>query len=171
MTIDTRDAAVGTYEIDPARSVVTGKTRAMFGLIPVTATFEVQSGTLVIADEPSRSSAAATLHAGSFSSGNAKRDHHIASADFLDAANHPTIRFQSTSVEAAGAESVLRGDLSVRDTTHPVELVISSLRGEGADLQVHATTSVDRHAFGITKAKGMAGGTIALTFDIVAHRV
>ena len=74
----------GTYLIDPARSVVEVTTRHLFGLAGVKATFRLREGTLVIADPPVNSTASAVLDAGSFASGNSKRDQDVSSKKYLD---------------------------------------------------------------------------------------
>jgi polyisoprenoid-binding protein YceI len=52
-----------------------------------------------------------------------KRDTHLKSADFFDAANHPTITFKSKRTEpAAAGHFKLIGDLTIRGNTHEVAL-------------------------------------------------
>ncbi|WP_425955940.1 YceI family protein [Xylanimonas sp. McL0601] len=106
-----------------------------------------------IAEDPLESWAAATLESASIDTGNAERDAHLRSADFLDAANHPTIDFRSTGVTwqtqpdpiltwarlkghargraalpAAATRTVpkleLHGELTIRGTTLPVTLAV-----------------------------------------------
>jgi polyisoprenoid-binding protein YceI len=162
--------AVGTYTLDPSGSSISGKTRAMFGLAGVSATFAFESGELVVADPPTASRATASVRAASFSSGTPKRDHHVASADFLDAENHPSITFSATAVVPAGDGWSVQGNLTVRGVTSSVELAVQSLESTGGAFTVTATTTVDRFDYGITRAKGMAGGKIALTVVARATR-
>jgi polyisoprenoid-binding protein YceI len=59
----------------------------------------------------------------SISTKNTQRDEHLKSPDFFDAANHPKITFTSTEVKKKDAENfVLKGDLTIRGNTRPVEL-------------------------------------------------
>ena len=54
---------------------------------------------------------------------NAKRDGHLRSDDFFDAANHPSITFRSKRVEPGAAGSFkLIGDLTIRGTTKEIAL-------------------------------------------------
>jgi len=52
------------------------------------------------------------------------RDNHLKSVDFFDASNYPELRFTSRSLRMKGnSEFVLTGDLTIRGTTKPVELL------------------------------------------------
>ncbi len=56
-----------------------------------------------------------------------KRDAHLRSADFFDAANHPTITFKSKRVEpGTGGAFKLVGDLTIRGTTKEVALDVEA---------------------------------------------
>lgn len=69
----------GTYEVDPARSSLTFTTRHMFGLGKVTGTFQLESGTVTVAEPVTRSTAQAVVEAGSFRTGTPRRDDHVRS--------------------------------------------------------------------------------------------
>jgi polyisoprenoid-binding protein YceI len=59
----------------------------------------------------------------SVNTGIADRDNHLRSADFFDAANYPKLTFKSTGIIKTGQENYkLAGDLTIRGTSHPVEL-------------------------------------------------
>jgi polyisoprenoid-binding protein YceI len=62
---------------------------------------------------------------------NEQRDAHLTSPDFLEAARHPEIRFESTSFEPIGDDRfALRGNLFVKEQPFEVELQ-GRLRGQG----------------------------------------
>jgi polyisoprenoid-binding protein YceI len=62
----------------------------------------------------------------SLESGNDKRDEHLRSADFFDAATHATLSFRPTAVRALGSDRyAVTGDLTIREVTKPVELQVS----------------------------------------------
>jgi Uncharacterized conserved protein len=64
-----------------------------------------------------------TADVNSIDTGNEQRDGHLKSADFFDAANHPQLTFESTSVtKKSGSEYVVSGNLTMRGKTKPVEL-------------------------------------------------
>jgi polyisoprenoid-binding protein YceI len=165
-----QDIAVGTYTIDPARSVIRFATKAMFGLIPVRGTFAVGGGTVSVASPAGDSTAEAVVLAASFDSGVVKRDDHVRSADFLDASTHPQLAFRGEGFEPAGTGGTLHGNLTVRDVTRPVTLAVETVSGEDTVLTARATTTIDRYAFGLTAGKGMTGRRLQLTIEIVATR-
>lgn len=64
-----------------------------------------------------------TADVNSIDTGNEQRDGHLKSADFFDAANHPQLTFESTSVtKKSGNEYVVSGNLTMRGKTKPVKL-------------------------------------------------
>jgi polyisoprenoid-binding protein YceI len=58
----------------------------------------------------------------SIDTGNTDRDNHLKSADFFNAEKFPTMSFKSTSVEKDGDDYIVKGDLTIKDTTKPVKL-------------------------------------------------
>ncbi|TCD02813.1 YceI family protein [Pedobacter psychroterrae] len=59
---------------------------------------------------------------GTIETGNKDRDNHLKSGDFFDAEQFPKITFESTSMEKDGDDYVLKGNLTIKDTTKPVKL-------------------------------------------------
>jgi len=148
--------AAGTYQIDPAGSSVSFTTRHMFGLGAVKGTFGVLSGEVTIADPVTASTARAVIDAASFSGGHPQRDKDVKSANFLHVQEHPHITFESSELAPDGDGWVLRGQLTVRGHSAPVDLAVTESRASGDVLTLRATARIDRYAFGLTKKKGMA---------------
>ncbi|ASQ92229.1 YceI family protein [Streptomyces sp. 11-1-2] len=161
--------AAGTYEIDPAASTVRFATRAL-GLLPVQGTFSIRQGRITIAETPEASSVGVEMDAASFASGIQRRDDHVRSSDFLDVERHPTIQFRGQSLDQSAQGASLRGELTACGVTQPVVVAIDSLVGEGKRITANGTASIDRYAFGVSKAKGMAARRLKITLDIVAGR-
>ena len=69
------------------------------------------------------SSVEAVIAVESITTRDEKRDEHLRSADFFDAANYPTISFKSTSVKVkSDSDLVITGDLTIRGVTRSVDL-------------------------------------------------
>jgi polyisoprenoid-binding protein YceI len=64
------------------------------------------------------------INAASINTGNADRDNHLKSADFLDVENHPQIQFLGNSYEAVDNDGsyTLYGDLKIKDITKRIKL-------------------------------------------------
>jgi polyisoprenoid-binding protein YceI len=78
---------------------------------------------------------AGVIRVDSLRTDNEQRDAHLVSPDFLEAATHPEIRFESTAVEPLGDDRfTLRGNLFVKDQPFEVELQ-GRLRGQGTGKQ------------------------------------
>ncbi|MEU8550009.1 YceI family protein [Streptomyces roseoverticillatus] len=160
----------GVYRIDPEASVVRFRMRALFGLFPIKGTFSVGHGRIAVAETESASTVEAVIPVDSFASGHAQRDRHVRSADYLDSALHPEIRFHGGDVRRADGEVTVHGELTVRGVTRPAVLTLGEVVADGPRLSVRATTVVDRYAFGVTHAKGMTGRRLRITLDVVAVR-
>jgi polyisoprenoid-binding protein YceI len=119
------------------------------------------------------------VEAASVLTDNPARDRHLKSGDFLDAENHPLIRFVMTeAVPEADDTGTIRGDLTVRGVTRPVEVAVTLNRiapypwGDNYVMGVSAEAVIRRSEFGSTYALegGLVGDEIALRFEIEAIR-
>lgn len=119
---------MATWNIDPAHATAEFSARHMM-VATVRGRFAPPTGTLEF--DPANPAAAhveATLDAASLTSGQADRDAHLKSPDFLDVANYPTITFKSTSVNlTSDTEGTVTGDLTIRGVTKPVTLKVEYL--------------------------------------------
>jgi polyisoprenoid-binding protein YceI len=74
-------------------------------------------------DNPAGLSIEATIQVSKLWTGETQRDDHLRSADFLDAAKHPTITFKSTSSKCVGpSDYEVAGVLTIRGVSRPVVL-------------------------------------------------
>jgi polyisoprenoid-binding protein YceI len=83
----------------------------------------------------------------SVDTGSPDRDAHLRSADFFDVDHHPTMTFVSRSIEPAGGDYKVIGDLTIKGQSRPIELRYE----HGGDL---------RDPFGNRKIGGSLSGTI-----------
>ena len=150
-------AAVTTWKIDPAHSSAEFKVKHMM-ISNVKGSIKGISGDLQEhATDSSLSMIEATLDVSTLSTGDAQRDGHVKSADFLDAEKFPTIKFKSTSVEKKGSdEYAVIGDLTIHGVTRPVTLEVEGPSAAQKDpwgntrIGLEATTKINRKDFGLT---------------------
>jgi polyisoprenoid-binding protein YceI len=154
----------GRYAIDLAHSCVTFRTRHLFGLAPVRGTFAIRCGVADISDPLTGSSICAEIDASSFRTGSTARDRSVLSARFLDPTRYPAITFQSEEIEPG--RKMLTGTLTVRDTTMPVTLAITTCEVSRGSFTVRARTKIARTQFGITAARGLAARDLDLTVNV-----
>jgi polyisoprenoid-binding protein YceI len=133
-------------------------------------------------ERPSESRADLVIRVASVDTGVEQRDAHLVGKDFFDARRHPEMTFRSTSTVQESAESFrMTGDLTIRDTTRPVELQLDYL-GSVVDpfgyqrAGFDGTTTIDRRDWGLVYNQRLeAGGSmvsekVRLQFDISAIR-
>jgi polyisoprenoid-binding protein YceI len=95
---------------------------------------------------------------------------HLLSPDFFDAERAPVLSFVSTSIERAGEELRVRGALTLKGATVPVELkgtvapAFPHPAGERLPIKLEAT--VDRRDFGIDWNMELPNGEQALAYDV-----
>ncbi|GLY07289.1 MULTISPECIES: YceI family protein [Actinoplanes] len=148
MTVSTREfeglqiPAAGTYELDAAHKRVGFVVKHLM-VSKIRGQFAEASATIVVGENPLDSSVSASIKAASIETGVVDRDNHLRTGDFLEAEKFPTLEFRSTGVKShSGAEFVLDGELTIKDVTRPVELVVEF---EGA-----ATSPYGQHVFGFS---------------------
>ncbi len=140
----------------------------MFGLITVHGTFRLRSGEVIVGDDAAGSSVQATIDAGSFSSGNTTRDRDVVSATLLDASAYADITFAGQGARQEGATWVVPGLVTAHGVAVTTNLTMDDIGAADGALRFHATTTLDRTKFGVTKKKGMVSATVALTIEAVA---
>jgi polyisoprenoid-binding protein YceI len=161
-------APPGTYRLDPERSTIRADAKGMFGLVTVHGTFRLRSGQVVVGHDAGGSSVHATIDAGSYSSGNATRDRDVVSATLLDAAAFPDITFAGQGARPEGATWIVPGQVTAHGVAVTTNLTMDDIRAVDGGLRFHATTTLDRAKFGVTKKRGLVGPAVAVTVEAVA---
>ena len=96
------------WQLDTAHSEIQFSVRHMM-ISKVRGQFEQFSGTFDFDEtNPTQSHIKVEIAADSINTRNDQRDGHLKSPDFLDAANHPTLTFESTNIEKIGGSIELR---------------------------------------------------------------
>lgn len=82
---------------------------------------ELEGSVLSSVDDFSDCEIALTIYTNSLYTGIDERDNHLRSPDFFDARKYPTILFQSSSVSSDSNGMKIKGTLSIKDISQPIE--------------------------------------------------
>jgi polyisoprenoid-binding protein YceI len=168
----------GIWDIDATHSDVSFTVRHMM-VSKIRGRFNDVSGQLVTGADLLGSSVVAEIAVSSFDTGNAQRDEHVRSADYLHAAEFPTMTYRSTGVRRDGENLVVDGELTLHGVTRVVPLAVE-VSGFGPDpfggtrAGFSATAKISRKDFGIDTELPLDGGgvvvgdTIQISLDIEA---
>jgi len=165
-----------TYTIDPVHSSVGFSLRHLVSKF--SSSFTKATGTINYdAAKPEASTVDATIVIDSVSTANEKRDNHIKSPDFFDAAKFPTATFKSKSWKKTGENTFdVTGDLTIKDITKEVVLK-TTLVGTGPGMGGatltgwEATTTLKKSEFGLAgpaMLSSVLGDDVAVTVSIEA---
>jgi polyisoprenoid-binding protein YceI len=120
-----------TYDIDNAHSAVIFSAKH-FGAGFTYGRFRKFSGTFVVDKSPAKSSVEVTIDAASLYTAEKKRDAHLASPDFFNVKQFPTLTFKSAKVKKSGAGFDVTGKLTLHGVTKTITLKMKKV-GEGKD--------------------------------------
>jgi polyisoprenoid-binding protein YceI len=173
----------GSYDFDPSHTRIGFVARHAM-VTKVRGSFKDVTGTLNIDGEnPAESTATVGIKAASVDTGNADRDAHLRSSDFLQLEEYPEIAFVSTAISQTGdAEFGVTGDLTVKDVTKPVTIALE-YEGTAKDpfgntrIGFTGSATISRKDFGITWNAALdtggvlVGDKVVLEFDVSAIKV
>lgn len=99
------------------------------------------------------------------------RDAHLKSADFFDAANHSQLKFSNGILTKKGGDYVLKGDLSIRGTSLPVELGVEfgGVAGDpygNTKAGFEISGKVSRKAYGLTWSAVTEAGSVVVGDEV-----
>jgi polyisoprenoid-binding protein YceI len=162
-----------TWTIDPDHTTAQFKVRHLM-ISNVKGVFEKVSGTLTLDDKDiSKSKVDVVIDIASVNTNIKKRDDHLRSPDFFDAAKFPSMTFTSTKVEQAGVGKLkVSGNLTIKGVTKKVVLDVEGLTPEikdpwgNARRGASATTSVNRKDFGVNWSGKMDNGGAVVGEDV-----
>ena len=122
MTAATSAIATGTWVADPAHSTL-GFSVKHLGIATVRGSFGEFEGTLELGEDLAAATITGSAKAASINTAEPQRDAHLRSPDFFDAASHPELTFESTSISATGGDTfTVEGNLTMHGLTRPVTL-------------------------------------------------
>jgi len=172
-------SATTTYQIDPRHSDAQFAVAHLM-ISTVRGEFHGITGMVVYDDgDVSKSSVNVTIDATTVDTREPDRDKDLKSDKFFDVANHPSMTFKSTKVEAAGPGKLkVTGDLTIRGITKPVVLEVTVPKAPIKDpwgfqrSAVSGTTKINRQDFGVAWNKTldsggvMIGDNVDITLDV-----
>jgi polyisoprenoid-binding protein YceI len=157
----------GVWDVDPVHSSVRVRARHL-GLASIHGRIAELSGSVVVTDPVENSVVEVTLRAGSIDTGNADRDAHLRSKDFLNADAYPDIPFRSKGLRPVTDDRwAMDGELTIRGVTRQVVLDTTYL-GVGPDpwggvrAGFHAVTELRREDFAIDWNQAVRVGIAAV---------
>jgi polyisoprenoid-binding protein YceI len=165
--------AADTYKTDASHTLV-GFTVRHFMITKVRGKFNEFTGIIVYDENDiTKSSMRGMIKVASIDTDDQKRDDHLRSPDFFDAATHPEITFSSKRVEKRHNGPVLIGDLSIRGTTKEVAIPFV-ITGKIVDprgrtrIGFEATLQINRKDYGVAYHRLMDNGGLVVgdTVDI-----
>jgi polyisoprenoid-binding protein YceI len=168
--------AADTYTVDPAHTFA-HFTISHMGFSTMHGRFEKTSGKLTLDRAAKTGSVDISIETASISTGFAKRDDHLKSPDFFNAAEFPTITYKSTGMKFKGdLPASVEGNLTISGVTKPVTLTIDAIKCDtnpmnkkyecGAD----ASAAIKRSDFGVKYGLPGIGDDLKLSFEIEAYR-
>ena len=173
---DTAGVSGGSYAVDPHHTQVNWQINH-FGFNDYFGLFGDITGTLDI--DPANLAAAkvdVTIPIASIATSSAGLTTHLQTPDFFDVAKFATARFVSTSVTADGPRAMIKGDLTILGVTKPVELE-TRFEGAGANpmnkkatVGFHASTTIKRSEWGMTKYVPMVGDEVKLRISVAFEK-
>ena len=156
----------GSWTLAPNRSSVTFRNKTAWGLSTVSGTFSEFRGDGVVGETVT---GRVVIQATSLHTGIAMRDNHLRSADFFDVDTHPDIVVEVTGFKDEGAGTArLQATLTVRGTSHPIELPVTVQVLDDGAVRVSGGCTVNRREFGVS---GNMLGAVRPATDIRADLV
>ncbi len=124
-------AAADSYAIDPVHSSVAFRVKHM-NIAPFYGMFDEMTGSVSFdAADPGKDSIDASIKVDSVHTHNGKRNDHLKSPDFFNAAKFPTMTFKSKSFSKSSENAFdVKGDLTIHGVTKEVTIKLEKT-GEG----------------------------------------
>ncbi len=163
---------MSTYKIDASHSEISFKVKHLM-ITNVTGSFQKFDASMdSLNDDYSDATIKFEAIVDSISTNNEQRDGHLKSDDFFSAEKYPTINFVSSSfTKKAGNDYSLKGDLTVKGITKPIDLNVE-LGGEMKDpygqqkVGFEINGKFNRSEFGLTWSATTEAGGIVVSDEV-----
>ena len=163
-------ALADTYTIDKNHSEAAFQVRHI--LTKVRGTFRDFSGTINFDKaKPENSSVEFRIKTASIDTGVQKRDDHLRSPDFFDAATYPEIVFKSTKVVPTGNNVFdVTGDFALHGVTKQITLTVKFLGEQkfmkGAKAGFETAVTLDRKDYGLVWNRALESGGVMVGDEV-----
>ena len=163
--------ATTKWALDPTHSELQFKVKH---LMITTVTGSLKSFSAELSSESDEFTDATISFSGDINSldtSNTDRDNHLKSGDFFDAEKFPKMDFKSTSVEKDGSDLIIKGDLTIKETTKPVKLT-AEFGGIATDPWGNTkagftlNTKINRTDFGLTWNAALETGGVMVSEEV-----
>jgi polyisoprenoid-binding protein YceI len=168
--------AADSYSIDPPHTFPRFMISHL-GFSTMQGRFDKTSGKITLDRAAKNGSMDIAIDASSVSTGFAKRDEHLRSPDFFNAAEFPTITYKSNSIKFKGDVPVsVEGELSLLGVTRPVTLSIDEFKcgpnpmSKKEECGAAASTQFKRSDFGMKFGLPGIGDDIKMVFEVEAYK-
>ncbi len=173
--------AADTYAIDPVHSSI-GFSIKHLTISTVTGNFKTYTGQVTFNEKDlANAKAEASIEVASINTADEKRDGHLKSPDFFDAAKFPKIDFVSKSFTQIDGQYRITGDLTIKGVTKEVSIPVvingpvkNPFGGEAIGLSGQLT--INRQDYGVTFNKAldngglMLGNEVTININLEAHK-
>jgi polyisoprenoid-binding protein YceI len=166
--------AADSYTIDPNHTFP-NFTINHLGFSTMHGRFDKTSGAITLDRAAKSGSVEVSIETASVSTGFAKRDDHLKSPDFFNAAEFPSITFKSTAIHFKGdTPASVDGNLTISGVTKPVTLTIDAFNcganpmNKKEECGAAASTQIKRSDFGVKYGVPNIGDDVKLEFEIEA---
>jgi polyisoprenoid-binding protein YceI len=125
---------------------------------------------------PEQTVATGSIRVAGIDTGDERRDAHLRGEGFFDALQYPKISFRTSVVEPIGHRWLTTAELTIRDVTRAVELVVHA--GQSPDVEYRRLLvygEIDRFDFGVRwnraiEATGTVARIVRVAFDLTLAR-
>jgi polyisoprenoid-binding protein YceI len=166
--------AADSYTIDPPHTFPHFSINHL-GFSTMQGRFDKTSGTVTVDRAAKTGSVEISIESASVSTGFAKRDEHLRSPDFFNAAEFPAITYKSTAMHFKGdTPASVDGNLTILGVTKPVTLTIDAFNcgtnpmSKKDECGAGASAQIKRSDFGVKYALPAVGDDVKLVFEIEA---
>jgi polyisoprenoid-binding protein YceI len=168
------NALADNYTIDPFHTFPNFSINHL-GFSTMHGRFDKSSGKVTLDRAAKNGEVDISIETASVSTGYAKRDEHLRSPDFFNAAEFPSITFKSTVMHFKGdVPSSVDGNLTISGVTKPVTLTIDEFNcgtnpmNKKEECGAAASAQIKRSDFGVKYGLPNIGDDVKMVFEIEA---